>query len=42
MGKRAGWATVYGVAKSWTQLRDYHEQPPAKKKRIDFRDRLIV
>ena len=29
---------------SWTQLSDYHKQPSAKKKkkRIDFRDRIIV
>ena len=24
MDKGAWWATVHGVAKSWTQLRDYH------------------
>ena len=35
MDERAGWATVYGVAKNWTQMSDYHEQPSAKKKKKD-------
>ena len=36
MDRGAWWATVHGVAKSWTQLSDYHSLTPARKFKMSF------
>ena len=32
----AWWSTVHGVAKSWTQLSNYHSLTPAGKFKMNF------